>query len=415
MASLAIIGFVILAVLLGAIAWMRSLLLICPPNRVLVLSGRSHRLEDGSSRGFRVITGGRAWRTPLLEKAAFMGIDVMEIPIAINNAYSKGGIALNVEAIANVKVSSNPARIGNAIERFLGSDTMAIRRVAKETLEGHLRGVLARLTPEEVNEDRLKFAEELAHESELDLNKLGIDLDTLKIAHVSDDVHYLDSIGREAIANVIKAAEIAESDAKRLAELAEAENQSRANVAKANAETQIATMRNEFRRAVAELNAEVASEEERTKAAARQARALAEQELQGIRSEVEKLRLIVEEILPADAARNAAEFRAKGDSAAVRERGKASGMALTAVAAAWREAGDDALTMFLLEDLDRILGAAAQSVAQLRPAAVNIIDSGDGAALAAYFNSYSEMLRSVFDSVESMTGISVTKAIGGAS
>ena len=415
MASVAIIGFVILAILLGAIAWMRSLLLICPPNRVLVLSGRSHRLEDGSSRGFRVITGGRAWRTPLLEKAAFMGIDVMEIPIAINNAYSKGGIALNVEAIANVKVSSNPARIGNAIERFLGSDTTAIRRVAKETLEGHLRGVLARLTPEEVNEDRLKFAEELAHESELDLNKLGIDLDTLKIAHVSDDVHYLDSIGREAIANVIKAAEIAESDAKRLAELAEAENQSRANVAKANAETQIATMRNEFRRAVAELNAEVASEEERTKAAARQARAVAEQELQGIRSEVEKLRLIVEEILPADAARNAAEFRAKGDSAAVRERGKASGMALTAVATAWREAGDDALTMFLLEDLDRILVAAAESVAHLHPAAVNIIDSGDGAALAAYFNSYSEMLRSVFDSVESMTGISVTKAIGGAS
>ncbi len=415
MASVAIIGFVILAILLGAIAWMRSLLLICPPNRVLVLSGRSHRLEDGSSRGFRVITGGRAWRTPLLEKAAFMGIDVMEIPIAINNAYSKGGIALNVEAIANVKVSSNPARIGNAIERFLGSDTTAIRRVAKETLEGHLRGVLARLTPEEVNEDRLKFAEELAHESELDLNKLGIDLDTLKIAHVSDDVHYLDSIGREAIANVIKAAEIAESDAKRLAELAEAENQSRANVAKANAETQIATMRNEFRRAAAELNAEVASEEERTKAAARQARALAEQELQGIRSEVEKLRLIVEEILPADAARNAAELRAKGDSAAVRERGKASGMALTAVASAWREAGDDALTMFLLEDLDRILGAAAESVAHLHPAAVNIIDSGDGAALAAYFNSYSEMLRSVFDSVESMTGISVTKAIGGAS
>ncbi len=415
MASVAIIGFVILAILLGAIAWMRSLLLICPPNRVLVLSGRSHRLEDGSSRGFRVITGGRAWRTPLLEKAAFMGIDVMEIPIAINNAYSKGGIALNVEAIANVKVSSNPARIGNAIERFLGSDTTAIRRVAKETLEGHLRGVLARLTPEEVNEDRLKFAEELAHESELDLNKLGIDLDTLKIAHVSDDVHYLDSIGREAIANVIKAAEIAESDAKRLAELAEAENQSRANVAKANAETQIATMRNEFRRAVAELNAEVASEEERTKAAARQARALAEQELQGIRSEVEKLRLIVEEILPADAARNAAELRAKGDSAAVRERGKASGMALTAVASAWREAGDDALTMFLLEDLDRILGAAAESVAHLRPAAVNIIDSGDGAALAAYFNSYSEMFRSVLDSVESMTGISVTKAIGGAS
>ncbi len=415
MPAVVLIGFVILAVLLGSIAWLRTLLVICPPNRVLVLSGRTHVLEDGSSRGFRVITGGRAWRMPVIEKAAGMRIDVMEIPIAIKNAYSKGGIALNVDAIANVKVSSNPARIGNAIERFLGANPEDIRRVAKETLEGHLRGVLARLTPEEVNEDRLKFAEELAHESELDLNKLGIDLDTLKIAHVSDDVHYLDSIGRESIANVIKAAEIAESDAKRLAELAEAENQSRANVAKANADAQIATMRNELRRAVAELNAEVASEEERTKAAAREARALAEQELQGIRTQVEKLRLVVEEILPADAARNAAEVRAKGDSAIVRERGNASALSLTAVTSAWRDAGDDALTIFLLEDLDRLFSAAAQSVAQLRPEAVNIIDNGDGAALAAYFNSYAVMLRSVFTSIEAMTGISVTKAIGGAS
>lgn len=412
--SVVVIGFVILALLLAALSWMRTLLLICPPNRVLVLSGRSHVLEDGSTRGFRVITGGRAWRIPVLEKAAGMGIDVMEIPISIKNAYSKGGIALNVDAIANVKVSSNPTRIGNAIERFLGSNPEDIRRVAKETLEGHLRGVLARLTPEEVNEDRLKFAEELAHESELDLNKLGIDLDTLKIAHVSDDVHYLDSIGRESIANVIKAAEIAESDAKRLAELAEAENESRANVAKANAEAQIATMRNELRRAVAELNAEVASEEERTKAAAREARALAEQELQGIRAQVERLRLIVEEVLPADAARNAAEVRAKGNSAIVRERGNAGALALAAVTSAWREAGPDALTIYLIEDLEGLFAAAAQSVARLRPEAVNIVDGGDGAALNAYFTAYSEMLHSVFTSVENMTGISVTKAIGGA-
>ena len=49
----------------------------------------------------------------------------------------------------------------NADERFLGRDRAELRSVAKETLEGTLRGVLATLTPEEVNEDRLKFAESL--------------------------------------------------------------------------------------------------------------------------------------------------------------------------------------------------------------------------------------------------------------
>lgn len=88
-----------------------------------------------------------------------MRLNVMEIPIAIRNAYSKGGVPMNVDAIANVKISSEPARVGNAIERFLGRGNDEIGRVARETLEGHLRGVLATLTPEEVNEDRLKFAD----------------------------------------------------------------------------------------------------------------------------------------------------------------------------------------------------------------------------------------------------------------
>jgi flotillin len=413
---IAVIGALVLLVfILGMFAWLKSMLLICPPNEILVISGRNHALPDGTKRGFRVIQGGRAWRLPVIEKSATMSLDVMEIPMAIKNAYSKGGIALNVDAIANVKVSSAADRAGNAIERFLGSDPNDIRRVAKETLEGHLRGVLARLTPEEVNEDRLKFAEELVHESELDLNKLGIDLDTFKIAHVSDDVHYLDSIGREAIANVIKTAEIAESDAKRLAQLAEAQNQARANVAKANAEANIATMKNELRRAVADLNANVASEEERTKAAAREARALAEQELQGIRADVEKLRLIADEVLPAEAARTAAEIRAKADSAIVRERGVAGAASLAAITSAWQAAGDDAMAIILIEDLERLLTAASAGVQKINPDAVNVIDSGDGSALVSYFNSYPAMLQSVFASLESVTGIDVTKTIGGQS
>ena len=58
----------------------------------------------------------------------------------------------------------------------LGQDPAEIRRVAKETLEGHLRGVLARMTPEEVNEDRLKFADELVHEASDDFDRLGLAL-----------------------------------------------------------------------------------------------------------------------------------------------------------------------------------------------------------------------------------------------
>lgn len=404
-ATFAAIGFAVLLGLLIFIKWAKTLLQICPPNEVLIFYGRRTR----------VIFGGRGWRTPIIEKSARMSLNNMEVPISIRSAYSQGGIPLNVDAIANVKISSDPKYIHNALERFLGRDVNEIRRVAKETLEGHLRGVLARLTPEEVNEDRLKFADELSRESELDLSKLGIHLDTLKIQHVSDDVRYLDSIGREAIANVIRDAEMSESDSKRLAELAEAEAQGRAKVARSEADGLIAKMRNELRRIQADLEAEVSSEEERTTAAARQARAEAEQELQGIRAELEKLRLQVDQVLPAEANRVAQEHRARGEAAIIRERGQASSQALDMMTQAWKDAGKDALAIYLMEDVEKILETAAKGVAKVKVNEVNMIDSGDGRTLSAYVAAYPAMLAAVLESVTTATGIDIQQALSGRS
>lgn len=404
-ATFAAIGFAVLLGLLIFIKWAKTLLQICPPNEVLIFYGRRTR----------VIFGGRGWRMPIIEKSARMSLNNMEVPISIRGAYSQGGIALNVDAIANVKISSDPKYIHNALERFLGRDVNEIRRVAKETLEGHLRGVLARLTPEEVNEDRLKFADELSRESELDLSKLGIHLDTLKIQHVSDDVSYLNSIGREAIANVIRDAEMSESDAKRLAELAEAEAQGRAKVARSNADANIARMRNEIRKIQADLEAEVTSEEERTQAAARQARAEAEQELQGIRAELEKLRLQVDQVLPAEANRVAQEHRARGEASIIRERGQASSQALNLMTEAWKDAGKDALAIYLMEDVEKILETAAQGVAKVKVNEVNMIDSGDGRTLSSYVAAYPAMLAAVLESVTTATGIDIQQALSGRS
>lgn len=411
--SVAFLAGGILAVIFLLVAFFKSMLKICPPNQVLIISGGSSKLTDGSNRSFKAIFGGRGVMIPLFQRASYMSLNIMEVPIAIRNAYSKGGIALNVEAIANVKISSDPIVIGNAIERFQGRDPNEIRRVAKETLEGHLRGVLARLTPEEINEDRLKFADELSTESELDLKKLGVHLDTLKIQHVSDDKQYLDSIGREAIANVIRDAEIAESNAKRSAEQAEAESRGRANVVKANVDANVSKMVNELRKVQAELDANVRAEEERTLAAAREARAKAEQELQVVRAELEGIRLQADQVLPAEALRQAQELKARGDAAILRERGVAASEALEMMSSAWREAGDSALSIYLIEDIEKILASAAKGVAKVKVDNLQMIDGGDGRVLSSYIASYPAMLSSIFDAVAQSTGIDVPKAISG--
>lgn len=390
-----------------------SLLYICPPNEVLIFSGRRHKLADGASRGFRLIFGGRGWRVPLVESVDRMRLNVMEIPISIRNAYSKGGVPMNVDAIANVKISSDPTRIGNAIERFLGQGVNEIGRVARETLEGHLRGVLATLTPEEVNEDRLKFADSLTRESEDDFRKLGLQLDTLKIQNVTDEQNYLNSIGRGAIANVIRTAEIAESDAKREAEEAEAGETARANVTEANVDAEIAQMNNELRRMKAELEAKVKSEEERTLAAARQARAVAEQRLQQVRTELEEIRLQADEVLPAEADLVRLEYVARGNAASIREQGRAVSAALDQLHAAWAAAGDNAMSIYLIEEIEKILGQVTDGVGKVKVKNIRMIDGGSGEVLSNYVNAYPQMVGALFDAIAATTGIDIPRTLAG--
>src|ERR1700759_844304 len=225
----------------------RGLLKICRPNEILIFSGRKHQTEDGRLVGYRVVFGGRGVLIPVVETVSRMDVSLISVPIAVQGAYSEGGIPLNVHAIANIKVSTDRRYIGNAIERFLGKGRVEIARVVKETLEGHLRGVLATMTPEELNEDRLKFAKHLEMSAGPDLEKLGLELDVLKIQQVADDGNYLESIGRQRIAEILRTAEVAESDAARLAEQSEAAARARGEVAMTNAKASVQRKGNELR------------------------------------------------------------------------------------------------------------------------------------------------------------------------
>ena len=104
-----------------------------------------------------------------------------------------------------------------------------------------------------MNSDRIQFAQTLAEEAEHDLRKLGLHLDTFNIHHVTDDVNYLNSVGRQRIAMIHREAEIAESNAAREAAEAEALANGQAQVAQQRAEQAIATKSNEVRRAKADL------------------------------------------------------------------------------------------------------------------------------------------------------------------
>ncbi|MDJ0578011.1 MAG: flotillin family protein [Xenococcaceae cyanobacterium MO_234.B1] len=387
--------------------FINSFLCICKPNEVVVLSGRKRRTKSGQEIGYRVITGGRSIRIPILETIKRINVTTMPVLVKVTNAYAKGGTPLDIQAIANVKISSNPAVVGNAIERFLDQDRSEIVRVARETLEGNLRGVVATLTPEELNENRLQFSQRIASDVSRDLVKLGLQLDILKIQNISDNVDYLDSLGRRQIALVIKDAEIAESNALSEAEQIEAQCEETAEVAKTQDSIIIQDKQNELRKIKAELEQQARSEEERTTAAAQEARAKAEQKLQAVRAQLERLRLQAEKVLPAQAEKTAQKLRAKGEAALLQENAEAYAVVNEMLAKVWEETGKDAKELFLIQQLETVLEEAIEIPGRLKLEKVNVIDNGDGKSLASLVNVYPEIVAEFLNSVNDTLGIDV--------
>jgi flotillin len=401
------VGFILL------VAVAKQFLYVSRPNEILIFSGRSYKLPDGTELGYRVIHGGWAWRIPVLEKVDRMDLTTMPIDIQVTNAYSKGGIPLAVHAIANVKVSSIPGTVNNSIERFMGRDPEEIRRVAKESLEGQIRGVLARMTPEEVNEDRLKFAEEMIEEAGEDFNRLGLRLDTLKVQSVSDDVSYLDSLGRERLAGVLSDAEIAESHAKADAEQEQARAIEEGKVADEQAETEILQGENALRQVKAELEATAKSAEERAEQGAIAARARAEHKLQELRTKLEHLRLMSDVVLPAEAQRKQQEFIARAQAAQIAADGEAMAEVLRLMTETWLKAGDDAREIFLIQQLEQVIQTVAQRVQQIQIDEVVLLDGGDGTALPAHIAALPATVSAILREFKETTGVDVPAILSG--
>jgi flotillin len=394
------VGVVLLIV--GALLVIKKLLFVCGPHEILVFSGRASKLTDGSGSNFKILHGGRGFRIPLLEVVRRMDMRLFPVDVTVQNAYSTGGIPLTVRAIANVKLSSDDSAVRNAIERFLDYHPSQIAVAAQQTLEGVLREVISQLTPEEVNEDRLKFAETLMENAKDDFHKLGLELEVLKVQHVSDDQDYLSNLGRAVIANMLRDAENAENAANQAVAEAKAQAREDAETATKVAETKVVEARNLAGAELANLEAEAKEAENQASMAAETARVRAEQRLQELRAQLEKLRLHCDVVLPAEAQRQASMLRARGEAAPAIENGKAAAEALKAVADEWARAGTAGRDVYVLQQLPALAQAAADRVAQSEIGNIKLVagdDSSYSAVLASYPNAVARVLRETGDAI----------------
>jgi flotillin len=332
------------AVLLGVLAIFAAMALFArnyikvPPSMVAIFYGRKHAIVDERGNkatvGFRVVRGGAALRMPVLEDVQYLSLNVISIPLKISRAYTKEGVPVTVEAVANVKIAGDDTSLRSAAERFLGMSTDKIKDVIFLTLEGHLRAILGTLTVEEINADRQAFAQKMTDEAALDLKKMGVNIDILTIQQISDEQGYLDALGKKRTAEVKRDAVIGEAQAQRDATIKSALADQEGKTKRYEADIAIAQSLRDKETKQAEFDAAVKAKEAESDQAGPLATAIAKQRVTEQETRIDQVRkqqeVLVQEqeaarkekelqatvVKPAEAERQAAVLRAEGEKQA---------------------------------------------------------------------------------------------------
>ena len=406
--SAILIGLGILFIIVAFGVIVSKLMVVGNPSELLVISGR--RAKDG--QGYRTLIGGRTLVIPILEKAARLSLRNMQVGIEVK-AQCGGGkmVPVTVTGVANVKVSSDPAVRGNAIERFLGQLQDELQRVARETLEGGVRAVIGKMVPEEIVEDRDKFVQIVMKEVTDDFRKLGMVIDSVNIQNVHDDDQYLESIARKAAAAVRAEARQVEAQRKAEADIKEAESDAQARSAQAGRDAEARTSEAAGRQKAeqARLGADKAIAEAdnalriRKAELAREAE-LKEAETQTAAAKAEEARLLATQVKAAMAARDVAKAKAEGDAALILEEGRARATAIEQIGAAIQEY-PEALKVMLAEMLPNVVKEITTTVANVDLGHVTVIDSGDGSAISSAALGRARMVADSLATLESVLGI----------
>src|SRR5574338_430733 len=327
---------VAMAVLVGLLGIFAAMALFArnyikvPPSMVAIFYGRKHTIVDEKGNkatvGFRVVRGGAALRVPVLEEVQYLSLNVISIPLKISRAYTKEGVPVTVEAVANVKIAGDDTSLRSAAERFLGMTTDKVKEVIFQTLEGHLRAILGTMTDE----------------AAVDLKKMGVNIDILTIQQISDEQGYLDALGKKRTAEVKRDAVIGEAQAQRDAMIKSALADQEGKTKRYEADVAIAQSLRDKETKQAEFNAAVMAKTAESEQAGPLATAIAKQRVTEQETRIEQVRvqqqvlvqrseaarkekeLLATVVRPAEAERQAAILRAEGEKQATIIRAEAT-------------------------------------------------------------------------------------------
>jgi flotillin len=188
-------------------------------------------------RGTRIVKGGGTIIYPMIEQCRELSLELMSFDVAPQQSlYSKQGVAVTIEAVAQIKVKSDPESIRTAAEQFLTKRPEQREGLIRLVMEGHLRGIIGQLTVEQIVKEPEMVADRMRSTCADDMNKMGLEVVSFTLKEVRDKNEYITNMGRPDIARIKRDAEVAAAEADRDIAIKRAESQRAAAVAKAQAD-----------------------------------------------------------------------------------------------------------------------------------------------------------------------------------
>jgi flotillin len=224
---LIIVAVAVVVVLFGINTYGRLLRKV-GPNQALIVYG---------SGGTKVITGGSHFVVPLYQRAQDFSLELMSFDVAPpQDLYTTQGVAVNVEAVTQIKVRSDEESVKTAAEQFLSKPQDVRENLIRLVMEGHLRGIVGQLTVEELVKDPENVGSKMLKTVTPDMEKMGLEVISFTIKDVRDKNDYITNMGRPQIAQIKKAADIAAALALRDTQIQQANASREAAVAKSAAD-----------------------------------------------------------------------------------------------------------------------------------------------------------------------------------
>lgn len=413
------------------------------PNQALIISGQG--------RQPKVVVGGRVFVLPVVQRVQVLSLEVMTLTPSTNRVYTKEGIAISVDGVAQVKVKTEPGNdqsILKAAQQFLGRRREEIEDIALQTVEGNQRAILGTMTVEEIYQDREGFARRVLEVASTDMDNMGLEIVSFTIRDIQDGQGYLEALGVPRTAEVKRDAAIAQADADRDARIRAARANQEAEAARFSSETAIAEAERDFsiqkaaydqqtnaRKAEAELayalqeaktRQDIRQEELQIDVVERQKQVQVEheevlrmeQELDAtVKRPAEGERFRLETIAGGEKARVLAEaeaeaeairLRGQAEADAIRAKGIAEAEAMQEKANAWKEYGQAALIEQLFQALPEVANAVAQPLSKTeRIVMISGGGGGDSSGMGAsrVTNDVTNIIAQIPAVVESLTGV----------